>query len=306
MEMTPTLHWIAQDAAGRTNVDRMDQKSSTRFLLVARAKSEPWQILVVSSTTVSASKRHRPSSSPSPIRKLRMPVRSKRWMLAFVIVVILAAVAVEMFTTIDLRQIPQLMGRLNPVAVLLLTSTLPIFGFPISVVYLVLGARFGPYVGFAAVAGITTVHLLGTYLIAKSFLRAPVLRWLTRHKHQIPEVPQGEGAAIVVVAILVPVLPYFIRNYLLALSGIPLRTYLLVGVPLYTLPSAVTLFLGDLSGQPSQRGFIILGSIYVVKLSICGAIVWWLRKRHKKPGHKPGTPQEAKSSSRTLAAPRVS
>ncbi|HRE83520.1 MAG TPA: hypothetical protein PLN52_20920, partial [Opitutaceae bacterium] len=227
---------------------------------------------------MSAAKRHHPPSTLAPTRKLKMPVRSKRWMFAFIAVIVLAAIAVEMFTTIDLREIPQLMGRLNPVSLLLLTSTLPIFGFPISVVYLVLGARFGPYVGFAAVAGITTVHLLGTYLIAKSFLRAPVIRWLTRRKHQIPEVPQGEGAAIVVVAILMPVLPYFIRNYILALAGIPLRIYLLVGVPLYTLRSAVTLFLGDLSGQPSRRGFIILGAIYVVKLSICAVIVWWLRK----------------------------
>lgn len=222
-------------------------------------------------------------------------------MLALAAVIVLAVVCVELSTDHDIREIPHVMGRLNPLLVLLLTSILPILGFPISVTYLVLGAKFGPYWGFAAVSGITALHLLGTYLIANSFLREPVQRWLARRKYKVPEVPPGEGVAIVVVAILVPVLPYFIRNTLLALSGIPLRICLLVGVPLYTLRSGVTLFLGDLSSSPSRKGLLILGVIYVVKLAICAVLVWWIRRRHKqKPGSGPAH-ASAKSSSPALA-----
>ncbi len=202
--------------------------------------------------------------------------------------IVLATLGVEWATDHDIREIPHAMERLNPVLLLTLTSILPILGFPVSVTYLVLGAKFGPYWGFVAVSGITVVHLLGTHLVANSFLREPVQRWLARRKHKVPEVPPGEGIAIVVVAILVPVLPYFIRNTLLALSGIPLRICLLVGVPLYTMRSGVTLFLGDLTGSPSRKGLLILGAIYLVKLAICAVLVGWIRRRHrKKPGRGP-------------------
>jgi len=250
---------------------------------------------------VETSRRHT-SRSPSPKRKFRLTVRDRSRLIVLLLAIALAAVLIGRFTDFDFREIPRAMAGLNSALVLLLCATLPILGFPISVVYLVLGVRFGPYVGFCIVGAITGLHLLGTHAIANSFLRKPLERWLASRKHRVPEVPKGEGAAIVVVAILVPVLPYFIRNYVLALSGIPLRTYLLVGVPMYTLRSAVTLFLGDLSGDPTRRGLFILGAIYVVKLSICAVIVWWIRERHKKRdlggGHS-----EAEESARTLAAP---
>ena len=182
----------------------------------------------------------------------------------------------------DWQSIPRAMSRLNTGAVLALTITLPLFGFPISMVYLLIGARFGPVVGLAVVTGVTALHLIGTHWIARSFLREPLKRFLERRNHRVPEVPHGENAAVALMVMLAPAIPYFIRNYVLALSGIPLRIYFGIALPIHVLRSYVALFLGDFGGAPSRRGLIILGSIYVVKFSIFAIVAWRLRLRHKR------------------------
>lgn len=172
------------------------------------------------------------------------------------------------------------MERMNTGLLLALTATLPVFGFPISLVYLSLGARFGPVAGLGAVAAITLVHLLGTHLIARGVLREPLRRFIERRKHSVPEVPPGENAVVALMIMLAPGVPYFIRNYLLGLSGIPFRIYVWIALPVHLLRSYVALFLGDFGGAPSRNGLIILGVIYVTKLAIFALIAWRLRVRH--------------------------
>lgn len=224
-------------------------------------------------------KRSRSASTPSRESSRR---QRRRWLGAILLLLFaIALFVVEKTTDFDWRSVPRTMEHLPTGLVLPLTAILPLFGFPISIVYLVLGARFGPGVGLIIVAGVTLVHVVGTWWISQSLLRDRIERWLARRQHHIPHVPPGEENSVTVLAVLAPALPYFIRNYALGLSGIPLRTLLLIGVPLYTARSAVALYLGELSAQPSVHGFVILGAIYAAKLGICAAIVWRMRRHHK-------------------------
>lgn len=164
-------------------------------------------------------------------------------------------------------------------------ATLPVTGFSVGVIYLVAGAKFGPLLGGVAVAGATACHLVLTHWISRSFLRAPLLRLLERRGHRLPEIPAGENGAVSVMAALVPGVPYFARNYLLALSGIPLRTYFWICLPIYVARSYVTIFLGDLSGDPSRQRLVVLVLVYVAKLAVCAYLLARLRKRYKGRGH---------------------
>lgn len=176
---------------------------------------------------------------------------------------------------------------LNPVAVIPLMALLPIAGFPIAVVYLVAGARFGPLVGGLIVAGITAIHMLGTYVIGRSFLRGPLQRYIERRHKHLPEVPPDEHAAVAVIATLVPGLPYFVRNYLLVLAGVRLSVLMWVCVPIYVARSYVTILLGNLSGDPSKLGLIVLLAVDVLKVGICAFVIWRLRVHHRKfHGHE--------------------
>ena len=189
----------------------------------------------------------------------------------------------------DWQRIARAMARLNTGVLLAMTTVLPLAGFPVSIVYLSLGARFGPVEGIGIVAAITTLHLLATHAIARSFLRKRLERFIERRGHEIPPVPSGENATVALIVMLAPAVPYFLRNYVLGLSGIPLRIYFPIALPVHLLRSYIALFLGDFGGSPSHRGLWLLGLIYAVKFSIFALIAWRLRLRHKlKSGPVPG------------------
>jgi uncharacterized membrane protein YdjX (TVP38/TMEM64 family) len=204
------------------------------------------------------------------------------WVAAAIAVVLIGAGLVLRYTELTWTGVIEWIGALNPLAVLPLMAVLPIAGFPISVVYLVAGARFGPLWGGVVVAGVTLVHLLGTYLVARSFLRDPLRRFIERRHAHLPEIPDDEQAAICVIAALVPGLPYVVRNYLLALAGVRLRYYLWVCLPIYTARSYVTILMGDMGSDPTRTKIIVLIIIDVLKVAICALVIWRLRVHHRK------------------------
>lgn len=214
---------------------------------------------------------------------IRLPLNRRRWFLGALGLVLLAgAVAFVIRSEFDWRAIPRAMNTLPTMIILSLVTVLPLAGFPISMVYLLLGVRFGPVLGLGVVGGITAVHLLGTHWITRSFLRRPLRLFIARRRHRVPEVPSGENGAIALMIMLAPAVPYFVRNYVLALSGIPLGIYFPVALPIHVLRSYVVLFLGDFGSSPSRAGLVFIGLFLTVQLTICAGVAWWLRKRHKR------------------------
>jgi uncharacterized membrane protein YdjX (TVP38/TMEM64 family) len=217
------------------------------------------------------------------LRDFRTPSSKRRWLIGgFAVLAAAVGVLWLIAAGFDWMAVPRAMNRLDTGTVLVLTTILPLAGFPISMVYLLVGARFGPAIGLLMVSGITALHLLGTHWIARSFLRRPLQRFVERRNHHVPEVPPGENFAVALMVMLAPAIPYFVRNYVLALSGIPLRVYLWVALPIHVLRSYVALFLGDFGSQPSQRALVFLGIFYGTKLAIFACVLWWLRRRHKR------------------------
>jgi uncharacterized membrane protein YdjX (TVP38/TMEM64 family) len=211
-----------------------------------------------------------------------------------------AVAALFAFTELDWSSVTRFVENLDPWAVLPLMAVLPIFGFPIVMVYLVAGARFGPVLGGVVVAAATAFHLLGTHAIARSVLRGPIERLFARRRQQLPQVPADEHAAVALIAALVPGLPYAIRNYLLALGGVRLRTYFWICLPIYVARSYVTILLGDMSSDPSGRRLVILFSVDALKVALCAYVIWRLREHHRRvhgaPAHPAGSDVSAPPS----------
>ena len=172
--------------------------------------------------------------------------------------------------------------RVHPVAVIPLMAILPVFGFPIGLVYLVAGARFGPIEGGVIVTAVTAFHLLASYYVGRSFLRGPIERFIQKRRRHLPQVPPDEQLLVCVIAALVPGLPYVVRNYLLVLAGVRLKIMFWVCLPIYVARSYATILLGDLSGDPSPRGLFILLGVDGLKLAICAIVIWRLRAHHRK------------------------
>lgn len=208
---------------------------------------------------------------------------TKRWILPAAALVAVAAVGVLwIHGDIDWRGITARIAAFDPVVVFALMATLPIAGFSVSVTYLVAGVKFGPVLGGVAVAGATAVHLLVTYWICQTMLRGRIERMLKRRGHALPHVPKGENVSVAVMAVLVPGLPYVVRNLLLALTDVPLRVYFWVCLPLYVARSYVTILLGDLGMEPDRRTLAILAAVYVLKLAVCAYLIWRIRRRIKE------------------------
>jgi uncharacterized membrane protein YdjX (TVP38/TMEM64 family) len=213
------------------------------------------------------------------------------WMAGAVVLGLLGLGLIWRFTGLTLSDLTDWINAQSALAVIPLMALLPIGGFPIAVVYLVAGARFGPVWGGVVVAGVTVVHLLGSYLIANSFLRAPLQRFIEKRHARLPQIPEDEQAAVCLIAALIPGLPYVVRNYILALAGVKLRYYFWVCLPVYVARSYVSILLGDMTSDPTRTKIIVLVVVDVLKVAICAFVIWRLRKHHQKyHGHESDAP----------------
>ncbi len=171
--------------------------------------------------------------------------------------------------------------RMPPVPAVAAMALLPLAGLSISLVYFAAGAIFGGPTGLLVVAAVTAIHLLGTHAIAHGRLRRRLRDWLQRKGRRVPEIPEGDEAAVALMVALVPGLPYGVRNYLLALSGVPLKVYFWICWPTYVLRSTVVIFLGDIEAGRDLGRLTVLGLVYGLKLGICAWLVYRLRRRHR-------------------------
>lgn len=217
-----------------------------------------------------------------------MKLTRRRVLRLILFATIVAAIVVLFWNeAVDLKAVQQWMQKLDPALLIVLMALLPLVGFSISIVYLVAGAAFGGIAGFAVVTSVTAVHLLGSHWLGTTFLRRPVTALLKRKHIHVPTIPPGEEGALALLAVLTPGPPYFVRNYALALSGIPLRTYFWIAWPIYVFRSCLVIFLGDVGAALSPHRVTLLAGIYVLKLSICAYIVFHVRRRYQAthPGH---------------------
>jgi uncharacterized membrane protein YdjX (TVP38/TMEM64 family) len=106
-----------------------------------------------------------------------------------------------------------------------LMAVLPVFGFPISVFLVLSAVKFGFTLGALATALIIPLHLAGSWLLAKTFLYPHLEDFLNSTGYQLPRFPNDRTLLFTSLFVLIPGPPYFLKNYLLALSGIKFRYY---------------------------------------------------------------------------------
>jgi uncharacterized membrane protein YdjX (TVP38/TMEM64 family) len=208
-----------------------------------------------------------------------------RWALRLIIPLCIIVGAIVAITHFGWAELHERLAALPPVLVLACMAILPVFGFSIAAMYLLAGAKFGIVWGGVAIAGTTAFHLLASHWIGSSFLRKRAERLLTKYRGRFPEVPRGENVSFATIAALVPGPPYFIRNYILAVSHVPLKTYFWICLPIYVIRSYVTLALGDMSSDFSAQKLLTLGAILAVKLGICAYLLHRMRKRIRRAKH---------------------
>ena len=110
---------------------------------------------------------------------------------------------------------------------------LPLLGFPISILLVLAGLRFGLGVGMVLVSGGMIFHHFAAYHLAHGGFREWVIQRLKRAGYTIPTIKSKHRIWFTAVFAAIHGPPYVVKLYLLALTNIPFRIYCSVGAPVY-------------------------------------------------------------------------
>lgn len=161
--------------------------------------------------------------------------------------------------------------ELNGGVAFILLTLLPLVGFPVTVLHVAMGIRFGAGMGMLLVGISILLQLLASYGLVHLF-REKFARRLQPLRKRIPRTAHG---AMCLFTMLLPGVPYFAKNYVLPVLGVPLRTYLLICLPIHVARSGVGVFFGDASDDLTPTRIAALG------LYLCAALFasWWFFRR---------------------------
>ena len=190
------------------------------------------------------------------------------------IAVIVAAFLALIYGRVDLSAVHDHARQLSATTAIALLVVLPLLGFPVSVLHVAAGMRFGATLGLILVSLSIGLQLVVSYAL--------VHRWRDRFARRFAgirrRIPKGAHSGVSILAVLLPGAPYAAINYVLPLIGVRLRTLLVCCWPLHTLRSTVTVLLGDQSNRFTPARLAVLGT-YALLLT---AGSWWVYRRLRR------------------------
>lgn len=154
---------------------------------------------------------------------------------------------------------------------ILLMAVLPALGFPVSAFLVLSGIRFGIFYGLVSMAITYPVHLVLTYIFTRSFLRPYIDKFLKKRNYKIPEVSEKRKILYTSFFTAIPSLPYAVKNYLMALSGVSLPLFFGVVLPIHIAAGIPFVVLGE-----SVISFGPLISIILICAIILGNLILYL------------------------------
>lgn len=188
----------------------------------------------------------------------------------FVVATIVGVVLMLAFASFyDLKGLHGRVSSLPGLLVFLLVAILPLVGAPVSVLYVLAGAKFGPGWGLAWGAVAIAIHLVASWWIAQSWLQRPVQALLRRAGYAQPSFPKDDAVAICLLVALVPGLSYTLKNYLLVLGGIPFRSFFFCCLPAHFFHAVLAILFGDFTGDmtPGKITFLVVYGLVLAGLS---------------------------------------
>jgi uncharacterized membrane protein YdjX (TVP38/TMEM64 family) len=165
----------------------------------------------------------------------------------------------------------------HPLLFIALYALLPMVGFPISAFLVLLGIKFGSWLGVLIMFGGMPIHLFVALFVSHSFLRSWLYRLFEKLDYRLPKIPVEREAWFGFVFMAMPGLSYSLKNYILALSGISKRVFFLCGFLVQGIMGIPLVIAG---GAAAGKSLVLLAAVLVLLLLIYG-IFYRIRKRHR-------------------------
>ena len=194
---------------------------------------------------------------------------------------------VWLYRSIDVAAIHAQAERLNGVVAFVLLTLLPLVGFPVGILHVSAGIRFGVALGLPLVILSILLQLLASYGLVH-WQRDFFARKFAALREKIPP---GAHGAVTLFTLLIPGVPYFAKNYVLPVAGVPLRTYLLWCFPIHAARSSIAVIFGDESDHltPVRITFLVLYAA-----AVAGASWWAYRRMQGQIAGRPATAGDPK------------
>lgn len=216
------------------------------------------------------------------------PQKSRRGLLLKLAVLALVALGagVLVLRGVDLRHwldvVLAWIRSVGPVAFFVGMAVMPAFGFPLLAFTLSAGPVFSPQLGLPLVCVLTTLSILAnlalTYWLARYAFR-PLLEGIIRRMgYQLPQVAAEDHLSLTVLLRVTPGPPFFVQGYLLGLSGVRFRIYMLVSSIIAVAYALALIVFGDAVVKGKGQGALIAFSL-IIALSV---IVQWVRRKYSR------------------------
>jgi uncharacterized membrane protein YdjX (TVP38/TMEM64 family) len=163
---------------------------------------------------------------------------------------------------------------MNGWVLFLLMASLPLVGVPMSLLCVMAGAKFGQWEGLAITAAAVAINLTASWWIGRAWLRKPVEKLLQKTEYKKPSLQKGEYVGVCILTALVPGPSYTLKNYFLALSGLPFKVVFWVGLPAHVFAMSPGILFGNFSGSMTTPKIIFL---IVYTLLLIGASHFLIR-----------------------------
>ncbi|MET0263168.1 MAG: hypothetical protein ABW223_09740 [Rariglobus sp.] len=206
-------------------------------------------------------------------------ITPKQWALLVAAALAFAGL-IYLYRLIDIEALHHRAEGMNGFAVFVVMTVLPMFGFPVSVLHVIAGVRFGTGLGLALTSISIFLQLLASYALVKA---APSFfaRWVEPLRKRLPE---AAHTPLTQFTMLLPGAPYFAQNYVLPLVGVPLGTYLVWGFALHAVRSIVGVIFGHESDNLTPWKLVGFG-IYSVAIGLTCA--WSFRRLQRRMKDQP-------------------
>lgn len=203
-------------------------------------------------------------------RKKRM-----RWLLFGILVIALGTLAWMHRHDLSKQALLETVNALHPAVFIAAFLVLPLLGAPISVFLVAAGIRFGLPLGSAITCGCIVFHHLVGYRIAHGSLRHRVHAWLERSGRKMPSIKMENRIWWTALFAAISGPPYAAKLYLLALTDVPFRIYLLVGAPIYMILSTPLIAAGGALGKINAVWISLIG----ISVACLVALTRYLKRR---------------------------
>lgn len=201
-----------------------------------------------------------------------------QWIIALLVIAAGTWLALANRESLNREAIMEYGEALPAVWLVVAFAVLPMLGFPVSILLVLLGVRFGLGHGMAVCAAGIAFHHLAAFFSVHGALRQRIRGKIRTWGHQVPEIGARNPAWFTFWFAAIHGPPYTLKIYLLALTDIPFRIYFWVGAPVYLGFSVIAIAAGAAITTFDPTWFYIL--ITLIAFAAIGTSL--VRSRMKK------------------------